>query len=240
MKAAFELIPALDLRGGRVVRLRTGDFSDETSYGDDPLALARAYEAAGAEALHLVDLDAARGAVAQESLVRRVVEGTGLAVQVAGGVRDEAVARRWLETGAASVVMGTTAVREPELLAEIARTHPRRVQAALDARAGAPAVAGWLETATERTIPELLRLWDAAPLAGVIVTSIDRDGTLAGPDLEVLRLARRSTAHRLTYSGGIGTLEDVAAVAAAGADAVILGRSLLEGRFTYAEARSTL
>ncbi|MBO0709487.1 MAG: 1-(5-phosphoribosyl)-5-((5-phosphoribosylamino)methylideneamino)imidazole-4-carboxamide isomerase, partial [Candidatus Dormibacteraeota bacterium] len=99
------LIPALDLRGGQVVRLRTGDFAQETSYGDDPLALARAYEAAGAETLHLVDLDAARGAPAQDALVGQVVEGTGLAVQVAGGVRDEAAVRRWLDLGAASVVM---------------------------------------------------------------------------------------------------------------------------------------
>lgn len=223
-----------------MVRLRTGDFSQETRYGDDPLSLARDYAAAGAEALHVVDLDAARGGPAQEDLVRRVVEGSGLTVQVAGGVRDEAGAERWLEAGAASVVMGTTAVRDPALLGRIARAHPGRVQAALDVRAGVPAVSGWLETEAGLTIPDLLRAWEPAPLAGVIVTSVDRDGTLAGPDLDVLRLTRASTGHRLTYSGGIGALGDVAAVAEAGADAVILGRSLLEGRFTYAEARSTL
>ncbi|MBO0744038.1 MAG: 1-(5-phosphoribosyl)-5-[(5-phosphoribosylamino)methylideneamino] imidazole-4-carboxamide isomerase [Candidatus Dormibacteraeota bacterium] len=234
------LIPALDLRGGQVVRLRTGDFAQETSYGDDPLALARAYEAAGAETLHLVDLDAARGAPAQDALVGQVVEGTGLAVQVAGGVRDEAAVRRWLDLGAASVVMGTTAVRQPALLAEISRAHPGRVQAALDVRGGAPAVAGWLESEAGLTVPDLLGLWDPAPLAGVILTSIERDGTLAGPDLEVLRLARAATRHRLTYSGGIGALPDLRAVAGAGADAAILGKSLLEGRFTYAEARSSL
>lgn len=223
-----------------MVRLRTGDFAQETSYGDDPLARARSYEAAGAEVLHLVDLDAARGAPAQDRLVRRVVEGTRLAVQVAGGVRDEATARHWLDLGAASVVMGTTAVREPALLSQIALAHPGRVQAALDVRGGAPAVAGWLESEAGLTIPDLLRLWDAAPLAGVILTSIDRDGTLEGPDLEVLRMARAATRHRLTYSGGIGALQDLRAVAAAGADAAILGKSLLEGRFTYAEARSSL
>lgn len=235
-----ELIPALDLRGGRVVRLRTGDFAQETTYGDDPLTLARAYEAGGAESLHLVDLDAARGAPAQDMLVRQVIEGTGLAVQVAGGVRDEATARRWLELGAASVVMGTTAVREPALLAEVARAHPGRVQAALDVRGGTPAVAGWLESEAGLTVQDLLGLWGAPPLAGVILTSIDRDGTLAGPDLATLSLVRASTSHRLTYSGGIGALEDIVAVATAGADAAILGKSLLEGRFTYAEARSSL
>ncbi len=237
----MKVIPALDLRGGRVVRLRTGDFKQETTYSHDPLALARAYEAAGAGVLHLVDLDAARGAPAQDALVRQVVEGTHLAVQVAGGVRDEATAGRWLDAGAASVVMGTTAVRHPALLAEVARAHPGRVQAALDVRrGGAPAVAGWLESEAGLTIPELLGLWDAAPLAGVILTSIDRDGTLLGPDLDVLRLARGSTRHRLTYSGGIGALRDLPTVAEAGADAAILGKSLLEGRFTYAEARSSV
>jgi phosphoribosylformimino-5-aminoimidazole carboxamide ribotide isomerase len=236
----LELIPALDLRGGRVVRLRTGDFGQETSYGDDPVSLARAYETAGAEVLHLVDLDAARGAPAQESLVRRVVEETRLAVQVAGGIRDEAAAGHWLDVGAASVVMGTTAVRDPGLLREIARAYPGRVQAALDLRGGAPAVAGWLETEATLTTANLLRRWEDAPLGGVIVTSIDRDGTLAGPDLEVLRRARASTRHRLTYSGGIGALEDLVAAADAGADAAILGKSLLEGRFTFAEARSSL
>lgn len=236
----MRLVPALDLRGGRVVRLRTGDFGQETRYGDDPLSLARGYEEAGAEALHLVDLDAARGAEAQDALVLRVVEGTRLAVQVAGGMRDEVAVRRWLDVGAASVVMGTTAVRDPGLLREIAAAHPGRVQAALDVRAGAPAVAGWLETEATLTIAGLLGRWEEAPLASVIVTSIDRDGTLAGPDLEVLRLARASTRHRLTYSGGIGSLEDLRAAAGTGADAVILGKSLLEGRFTFAEARSSL
>lgn len=236
----MRLIPALDLRGGRVVRLRTGDFGQETSYGDDPLSLALGYEAGGAASLHLVDLDAARGAAAQSTLVRRVVEGTRLAVQVAGGVRDEASAGHWLEIGAASVVMGTTAVRDPALLRDIAAAHPGRVQAALDVRGGAPAVAGWLETAATLTVPDLLHRWDEAPLAGVIVTSIDRDGTLEGPDLEVLRLARASSRHPLTYSGGIGSLDDLRAAAGAGADAVILGKSLLEGRFTFAEAQSSL
>lgn len=234
----MKVIPALDLRGGRVVRLRTGDFAQETAYSDDPLAMALAYQAAGAEALHLVDLDAARGAPAQDALIRQVVEGTHLAVQVAGGVRDEATARRWLELGAASVVMGTTAVRDPALLAEVARTHAGRVQAALDVRGGTPAVAGWLEAEAGLSIQDLLRAWDAAPLAGVILTSVDRDGTLAGADLGPLLLVRELTRHRLTYSGGIGGLDDISAVAAAGADAAILGKSLLEGRLTYAEARS--
>lgn len=230
------MVPALDLRGGRVVRLRTGDFAQETAYADDPLPQARAYAAAGARLLHVVDLDAARGEDPQDRVVRRLVEEAGLAVQVAGGVRDAAAVRHWLDAGAASVVMGTTAVREPGRLLEIASRHPGRVQAALDVRGGAPAVGGWLEMETDLTVSALLGRWDEAPLLGVILTSIDRDGTLAGPDLEVLRQARAATRHRLTYSGGIAALDDLDAVAGAGADAAILGKSLLEGRFTLDEA----
>ncbi|MFZ0216335.1 MAG: 1-(5-phosphoribosyl)-5-[(5-phosphoribosylamino)methylideneamino] imidazole-4-carboxamide isomerase [Candidatus Dormiibacterota bacterium] len=229
-------MPALDLRGGRVVRLRTGDFAQETAYTSDPLPLALAYREAGATRLHVVDLDAARGAGDQRELVRRLVSETDLAVQVAGGVREEQDVERWLAAGAAGVVMGTTAVRAQQRLRDIAAAHPGRVQAALDVRAGTPAVAGWLEADTTFDVPGILGAWAGAALAGVILTSIDRDGTLAGPDIDVLAAARRATAFPLTYSGGIARVEDLAAVAAQGADAVILGKSLLEGRFTLREA----
>jgi phosphoribosylformimino-5-aminoimidazole carboxamide ribotide isomerase len=232
---AVRVIPALDLRGGSVVRLRQGDFARERAYTADPLALVRAYAEAGATRLHLVDLDAARGGAHNRELVRRIVAEAGVQVQVAGGVRSQADARRWLDVGAAAVVMGTTAVRRPDLLAEIAGRLPEQVLAALDVRGERPAVAGWLEMEAA-TVPEVLRRWDPLPLGGVVVTSIDRDGTLEGPALDVLREARAETRHPLAYSGGVGQLGDLAAVAAAGADAVILGKSLLEGRFELSDA----
>jgi phosphoribosylformimino-5-aminoimidazole carboxamide ribotide isomerase len=227
-------LPALDLRGGRVVRLRQGDFARERAYAHDPLPLVRAYAEAGATRLHVVDLDAARGGGDNRALVGRIVHEAGVEVQVAGGIRDEEDARRWLDAGAAAVVMGTTAVRRPDVLAAVAERLPERVLAALDVRGDRPAVAGWLELETV-TLGEVLRGWASLPLGGVVVTSIDRDGTLEGPALDVLRQARAETPQPLVYSGGIGRLEDLAAVAEAGADGVILGRSLLEGRFRLSE-----
>ncbi len=228
------LIPSLDLRGGRCVRLLKGDFEQETVYGD-PLELARAYAAAGASRLHVVDLDAARGDGSNRELVGRLVAGTGIAVQVAGGVRSLEDVAGWLAAGAAAAVMGTTAVRQPELLREAADAYPGRVLAALDVRAGRPAVTGWTDFA-ELSLTQMVARWEEAPLEGVIVTSIDRDGTLAGPDLETLGEVLRASRHPVTYSGGIGRLEDVVAVAETGADGLILGKALLAGRFELAEA----
>ncbi len=222
------IVPALDLRGGRVVRLLRGDFGRETSYSTDPVALARRYVDAGVRRLHVVDLDAARGHGDNRQLIERLVATTAVAVQVAGGVRSEQDAARWLGSGAAAVVMGTTAVRQPQLLAEVAGRHPGRVLAALDVRAGRPAVRGW-SALESGGVADTLRRWEPAPLAGVILTSVDRDGTLAGPDLALLREAVAATHHPLTYSGGVRSLEDLRALAAAGAAAAILGRSLLEG-----------
>ena len=232
---AVLVIPALDLLHGRVVRLHRGDFERETAYTSDPVPLAREYAAAGARRLHVVDLDAARGSGDNRALVGRIVTESGLDVQVAGGIRDEDTARRWLAGGAATVVMGTTAVRDPDLLAAIAASHPGRIVAALDVRGGRPAVTGWLETETV-TVPELLRRWAPAALGGIVLTSIDRDGTFSGPDLESLASARTATRHHLTYSGGIAGLDDLALLAAAGADAAILGKSLLEGRIALRDA----
>jgi len=233
------VIPALDLRGGKVVRLLKGDFSRETAYTADAVQRAREYARAGARRLHVVDLDAARGSGDNRALVERIVAEVGIEVQVAGGVRSLEDAERWLDAGAVAAVMGTMAVREPATLAAVARAHPGRVLAALDVQAGRPAVAGWLAI-EERTVKRTLALWTEVPLAGVIVTSIDRDGTLAGPDLELLQEALEATEHAVTYSGGIASLGDLRAVADSGAEGVILGKSLLEGHIELSQALSTL
>ena len=231
----MRIVPALDLRGGRVVRLLKGDFERETAYPADPLALARGYAAAGVRRLHLVDLDGARGSGDNRPVLEQVVSEVGLEVQVAGGIRSLAAARGWLEAGAAAVVMGTVAVREPELLSRVAAQLPGRVLAALDARGGRPAVRGWSQL-EQTSFETVLEAWAEAPLGGVILTSVDRDGTLAGPDLGLLRVARGRTDHPLSYSGGLSTLADLQAVAGVGAEAAILGRSLLEGRIALADA----
>jgi phosphoribosylformimino-5-aminoimidazole carboxamide ribotide isomerase len=167
--------------------------------------------------------------------VGRVVAEAAAEVQVSGGVRTADSAAGWLAAGAAAVVMGTAAVRDPALLAAVAAAHPGRVLAALDVREGRPAVTGWGEVA-DLTVAEMLDRWSDAPLAGLVVTSVDRDGTLGGPDVALLGDVVRRAAWPVTYSGGVGSLADVRAVAAAGASAVILGRSLLEGLIPLAEA----
>ncbi|HEX6350495.1 MAG TPA: 1-(5-phosphoribosyl)-5-[(5-phosphoribosylamino)methylideneamino] imidazole-4-carboxamide isomerase [Candidatus Dormibacteraeota bacterium] len=231
----MQVIPALDLRGGRVVRLRQGDFDTERAYGDDPAAAAAAFAAAGATHLHVVDLDAARGGAHNRGAVAAILDRTPVAVQVAGGIRGAPEVDRWLEAGAAAVVIGTTAVRQPDVLHGLAAERPGRLLAALDLKAGRPAVTGW-SGVEELDLEELLDAWNQAALGGVILTSVDRDGTLEGPDLDALRRVRALARHPLTYSGGIAELADLEAVRAAGADAVIVGRSLLEGRFRLEEA----
>jgi phosphoribosylformimino-5-aminoimidazole carboxamide ribotide isomerase len=183
----------------------------------------------------VVDLDAARGSGDNGAVVRSIVLEAGLAVQVAGGIRDEEAVDSWIEAGSAAVVMGTVAIRDPDLFERCARRHPGRVLAALDVRGSRPAVTGWTET-SDLTIAALLAAWNALPLAGVILTSIDRDGTLEGPDLEALSTVRSLTALPLQYSGGISSRDDLALVAAAGADAVIVGKALHEGRISLQDA----
>jgi len=153
-------------------------------------------------------------------------------------VRDEATAAEWLEAGAAAIVMGTAAIRDPELFSDAANVHPGRVMGALDLRGGTPQVSGW--TASESVeLHELLANWERLPLAGIILTVVERDGTFAGPDLESLRQTVASTGHKVIYAGGVANLDDVRAVARAGASGVIIGKAIYEGRVDLAAALST-
>ena len=223
------VIPAIDLFGGRCVRLVKGDYGKPTVYSDDPLDVVDEFVRAGAEHLHLVDLDAARGSGDNRAVIESIVRRHDLKVQVAGGVRTADAVEAWLSAGAHAVVMGTAAVREPRLLERSARRHPARILAALDVRDEKAAVSGWTETEPVM-IGSLLARWDKLPLAGVILTCIDRDGTLSGPDLVTLLKARSMTGLPLQYSGGVASLDDIAKVTSAGAQAVILGKALYEGR----------
>jgi phosphoribosylformimino-5-aminoimidazole carboxamide ribotide isomerase len=229
------VIPAIDIFGGRCVRLVQGDYEHPTVYSDDPNDIAAEFAQAGAEHLHVVDLEAARGTADNKSVIEAILRRKDLKVQVAGGIRTSNAVDFWLGAGAHAVVMGTAAVRDPLLLQRCARLHPGRVLAALDLRDDKPAVSGWTKTEPVM-IGALLGRWDRLPLAGVIVTSIDKDGTLSGPDLDVLGKVRAMTGLPVQYSGGISSLEDIERVAAAGANAVILGKALYEGRITLEQA----
>ncbi len=229
------VIPAIDILGGRCVRLLRGDYANPTVYSDDPVDVAAGFAAAGAERIHLVDLDAARGQGDNHELILAIVRRDDLKVQVAGGIRSEVQVDRLFAAGANVVVMGTAAVREPRLLERCARNHTGRVLAALDVRGDQPSVHGWTESEPLK-VGILLARWDVLPLAGVIFTSIERDGTLEGPDLKTLARVRAMTSLPVQYSGGISSIDEVRAVAKAGASAVILGKALYEGRVKLEDA----
>jgi phosphoribosylformimino-5-aminoimidazole carboxamide ribotide isomerase len=233
------VIPAIDVLDGRCVRLRQGEYANPTVYGDDPVAVARTFIAAGATRIHVVDLDAARGLATPESAgaVRRIVAACVHAdreVEVGGGVRDSGAARALLDVGASFVVLGSVAVRDPEVASAICDAAPGRVLLGLDVRAGLARVQGWTEDGM--AVADLLQIWREWPAAGLVYTDITRDGELAGPDIEGLQRCRKGYAGPLYMSGGVSSIADVAASAAAGAAGVIVGKALYEGRIDLGAA----
>jgi len=231
--------PAIDLRGGRCVRLLQGAFERETVYGDDPVAVARGFEAVGARWLHVVDLDGARaGHPVQHELVARICAAVHIPVQLGGGLRDRAAIEAAFATGASRVVVGTTAAHDPDRCGELCAAHPGRVVVGLDVRAGQVRVAGWTEAATPDPLA-LARRVATLGAAAIVYTDIARDGTQGGPDLERTSAIARAAGVPVIASGGIGSLDDVRAVAARAADGVagmIIGRALYTGAIRLAEA----
>jgi len=230
------LVPAIDLRGGRCVRLLQGAYDRETVYDGDPVALARGYAEAGAAWLHLVDLDAARdGGKGNRAAIARVVRALPVPCEVGGGIRSEEDVAEVLGLGAACVVVGTLAAERPEVLPRLAARFGERVVLGLDARGGEVRVRGWLE-GSGRRVSDLARAAAEAGLRRAVYTDITRDGMLVGPDVEGAAAIQRDTGLRVTASGGVGTLGHIGAAARAGLDACIVGRALLDGRFTLADA----
>jgi phosphoribosylformimino-5-aminoimidazole carboxamide ribotide isomerase len=236
-----DLFPAIDLRGGRCVRLYQGDYGRETVYGDDPVAQAEAFAAAGAPWIHVVDLDAARtGEAANRAVVAAIAAAVDVPVQAGGGVRDDDAADALLAAGVRRVVVGTAALADPAWVRRLAARHPGRVAVGLDARGRDVAVHGWTE-GSGRDLVDLARGFDDAGVAALVVTEIGRDGTLAGPDLGQLGDVLAATGLDVVASGGVGTLADLRALAAldvggrhlAGA---IVGRALYEGAFALPDA----
>lgn len=229
------VVPAIDILGGKCVRLTQGKFEQATVYADDPVEVAQRFAAAGAQHMHVVDLDAARGSASNRDVIARLLQNSNLSVQVAGGVRTEDAVKSLLDAGAALVVMATTAVRDPHLFERCAFAQPDRILAALDIRDNKAAVSGWLDT-DPVVLKALVGRWADLPLAGLMVTCIDRDGTMAGPDLQTLESVRRMTRHQLQYSGGVASVDDIRRVATAGAEAVIVGKALYEGKLSLEQA----
>jgi phosphoribosylformimino-5-aminoimidazole carboxamide ribotide isomerase len=248
-----DLYPAIDLRGGKAVRLLRGDYAAETVYSDDPVAVARSFEAAGARWIHVVDLDAARsGEAGNLDLVAAVAKSVTCAVETGGGVRSVEAAERLIAAGVARVVVGTAAVERPELVTELAARFPGQVAVGLDARGRQVAVKGWTET-TGADLVDLAKRFEGEGVAALIVTEIGRDGTMEGPDLDQLGAVLDATGVDVIASGGVGTLDDIRALdglrARAGVSptgqgrslaGIIVGRAIYESRFTVEEALACL
>lgn len=241
----MEIIPAIDLLGGRCVRLLKGDFAQVTEYATDPGTIAATYRAAGATRLHLVDLDGARtGLPGNLDVVRRITADAGLDVQVGGGVRSLAMAHTLLDAGAGRVVVGSVAVNDPpEVLRWLAEAGAGRFVLAFDVRldeaTGNPLAVthGW-QSASGRTLWSLLETYLAAGARDFLCTDVGRDGTLAGPNLALYReCSARFPQARVIASGGIGSAADLAPLAATGVAAVVTGKALLDGRLTLEEIR---
>jgi phosphoribosylformimino-5-aminoimidazole carboxamide ribotide isomerase len=237
-----ELFPAIDLRQGGAVRLAQGDFARQSDYGD-PLALARRYADAGARWVHVVDLDAARTGKAHNRAVVLAIAGLGvLKVQAGGGVRSAEDAEELLDAGVERVVLGTAAVTRPELLAELSGRFGRRVAVGLDHRRGGEdvAVSGW-EEPSGQSLGEVLARLEGTTLGAVVVTAIERDGVLSGPDRPGLCTVLEQTSHPVIASGGVASAADLQALAAlevggrrlAGA---VVGRAIVDGTLSVEEA----
>ncbi len=240
---SFTLYPAIDVRDGRVVRLRQGDYAQETRYADDPLTVAQHYAQAGATWLHLVDLDAARvGGYTLAPLLASIKASTGLQVQTGGGVRDQADVAALFAAGADRVVIGSLAVREPAMvIAWLERYGAQRITVALDARRSAEGVwrlptHGWTEDCGAELEPTLSN-FAANGLCHVLCTDIDRDGMLAGPNMDLYRrILALCPGVQLQASGGVRDIADIDAARAVGCAGAVLGKALLDGCFTLNDA----
>lgn len=239
----FTVYPAIDVRSGVVVRLHKGDYDRETRYTDNPVAVAENYARGGSAWLHLVDLDAARGGgYTLHDTLSRIVETTGLQVQTGGGVRSRQDVEQLLEAGAARVVVGSLAVREPETVRGwIEEFGPGHVTVALDTRTGEDGTwvlptAGWTAVG-EQDLITTLHAYDGSGLRHVLCTDIGRDGTLSGPNFHLYTMLTRSAPHlEIQASGGARSVDDVRAARKTGCGGIILGKAILEGRLSVADA----
>jgi phosphoribosylformimino-5-aminoimidazole carboxamide ribotide isomerase len=237
------LLPAVDIRDGKAVRLVQGDFARETVYNDDPLDAARAWVEQGARALHVVDLDGAvQGAPANLEHLRRITRAVDVPVQYGGGLRDAQSVRAALAAGADRVVIGTAAYTDVEFLDDVIETWGSRVIVAVDVRGGRVSVAGWTKE-TQGMAEEVIDRLQRRGVRRFAYTNVDRDGTLEGPDIEDVKRIGAVVRGRFIYSGGIGSLDDLHALVETrlvNLAGVIAGKALYEGKFTIAEAHEIL
>lgn len=232
----LELLPAVDVRGGTAVRLVQGSLGAETQYGD-PLEVAREFESAGATWLHLVDLDAAFGTGSNHELLAKVVGELGIRVELSGGIRDDLTLQRALETGCERINLGTAALENPEWTKRVIGEYGEKIAVGLDVRGRTLAARGWTKEGGD--LFETLARLDGAGCARYVLTDVNKDGTLQGPNLELLKSVCAATDRPIIASGGVSSLDDLRALRSLvdiGIEGAIVGKALYAGNFTVAEA----
>jgi len=231
-----EIWPAIDLRGGKCVRLQQGDYDRETVFGEDAVAMARQWSDWGASHLHLVDLDGAReGRPRNLAVVASILQSVNLACELGGGIRNEQTIRELLDLGLCRLVIGTLAIREPQWFRSMCRQFPQRLVLGIDARDGKVATHGWLQT-SDMEATDLARQFSTEPIAAIIYTDIATDGMLAGPNVAAMAEMQAAIDLPVVASGGVTTREDVARLAAIPMAGCIIGRALYAGTITLPDA----
>ena len=241
----MEIIPAIDIRGGRCVRLLQGDYARETVFADDPAAVASRWQEAGARRLHVVDLDGAReGRPVNQEAIQRVLAAVSIPVQLGGGIRDSADIQRYLEAGIDRVILGTAAVKDQAVLQEALARFGERIVVGVDARDGIVVTEGWRET-SDVAAADLIRQLASLGVTCIIYTDTLRDGTLSGPNFPAIEellssVSRLEPRVSIICSGGVSSLDDLRRLAALGAESVIVGKALYTGDIDLAEAIATV
>jgi len=234
--SSLEIIPAIDIKDGRCVRLYQGDYDQITVFDQDPVDVARKWERLGAQRLHVVDLDGAKaGRPVNAPIVYAIVRAVSIPVQLGGGLRDESAVDAALNLGVERIILGTVAIRDPQLVARLVQQYGAQIIVGVDAREGCVAAQGWTETSHMRT-EELVQRMGAVGVRSIIYTDIGRDGTLAGPDIEGVARLVQAGGPEIIASGGVARLDDLVALAKTGAAGVIVGKALYTGAIDLSEA----
>jgi phosphoribosylformimino-5-aminoimidazole carboxamide ribotide isomerase len=234
----MKVIPSIDLMNGNVVRLVRGDPANKVVYSDNPIETARKWEAAGADMLHIVDLNAAlRTGINNNGIIFKIIDAVKIPVQVAGGIRSVQAIKDMFNKNAAKIVIGTMAYKEPDTIRQIAKKKAEKLVISIDQNNGRVMIDGWREP-SDYGIIDAINLFMAMDIRDFLLTSIDRDGTFSGPDVMILSLASSFANSRIIASGGVSSLEDIIRVRSAGCYSVILGKALYDGKVSIEKVKT--
>ena len=230
------ILPAIDIRNGKCVRLQQGDYNQETVYGDSPVDMAQHWQQQGAEFLHIVDLDGAKdGSATNFDLVCNIAKSVNIPIEIGGGIRNQETIQRYLAAGVNRLVIGTLALKEADWFREMCQKFPRQLVLGIDGRNGLVATEGWLET-SQTLATDLAKKYIDLPLAALVYTDIAKDGMLVGPNIDEMEAMRQAVTFPLVVSGGVASLDDVRRLASRNFHSCIIGKALYENKFQLPEA----